>query len=127
MAALDLHDQIYGYWNGKLLVTITAIDTSLQGDDQTVMTIVKGFAGISPSPKTRTINFEGVVPATTGLEFEIEKSFRDSIQAEVKLQFGGSGKKLISKGYAGAVNIKGGVGQTTTVSFTFTGEPSIFA
>ncbi len=122
----DLHDQLYAYFNGKLLVTITGIDTTLQGDDQTVMTIVGGFAGITPGPKTRNINLDGVVPATTGLEFEMEKCYLQSKLVEFKLQFGGSGKKLITKGYLGPVNIKSGVGQTTTVSGSFTGTPAIF-
>ncbi len=42
--ALDLHDQLYIYFNGKLLVNVTSIDSTLAGDDQTVMTIAKGFA-----------------------------------------------------------------------------------
>lgn len=124
--ALDLHDQIYVYFNGKLLVTVTGVDTTLQGDDQTVMTIVKGFAGITPSPKTRILTIDSVVPATSGLEGEMEKAYRDSIEVEFKLQFGGSGKKLITKGYLGPVNVKSAVGQTTTVSTSFTGTPAIF-
>jgi hypothetical protein len=68
-----------------------------------------------------------VVPATEGIEVDMEAAYRDSKQVEFKLQFGGSGKKLITKGYLGPVNCKSGVGQTTTVSTSFTGEPAVFA
>jgi len=51
----------------------------------------------------------------------------DSEEVEIQIQEGGpGGKKCVSKGYIVNVPRSGGVGQTTTISFTFRGEPSKF-
>jgi hypothetical protein len=125
--ALDLFDQVFIELNGLLLSDNTSITTDLMGDDQDVLTTVKGFGGITPSPKMRTISADGVVPTTTGIEVDMENWFLNSTEVTAKLVFGGSGKSCISKGFMKKVTVAGGVGQTVKVSFEFTGTPSAFA
>src|SRR5215468_7357927 len=116
MAAPDIYDQIYAYINGGLLVESTTIQTALESDDQKIMTLVKGFAGITPSPDVRTVKVENVVPST-GFEFDFEKAKKERQLIELKLQSGATGKCMISKGFILHVSIEAGVGKTLQVSF----------
>ena len=125
--ALDVYDQAKLYLNGELLVENTSIKTGLVGDDQVVNTTVKGFAGISPSPKMRTIEGDNVVTVTKGMAIKAEKAFLESTEVEFKIQLGGTGQKVITKGFFGPVSLSTGVGQTSTMSFSFNGTPSAFA
>lgn len=123
---MALYDQIFLFINGGLMAENTSIDTELSSDVQQVMTIVKQFAGITPSPIVRTVTAENVVPLT-GFEFDFEQKFIDSEEIEIMLQQGGSGKKTTSKGYFTGVPVSSGVGKTATVSFSFVGTASAFA
>lgn len=125
MAAPDIYDQIYIFLNGQLLAESTQIQTSLESDDQKIMTLVKGFAGITPSPDVRTVKVENVVPSG-GFEFDFEKAKKERQLVELKLQSGATGKAMTSKGFLLHVSIEAGVGKTLQVSFDFVGEPSTF-
>ena len=125
--ALDLYDQVFIEMQGLLLSENTSVSTDLTSDDQDVMTTVKGFSGVSPSPDMRTISCENVVPATTGIEVDMENWKLNRTEVTVKLIFGGNGKSCITKGFLKKVSVSSGVGQTTKVSFEFTGTPSAFS
>ena len=123
--ALDVYDQIYPYINGKLLAEAVSVQTGLESDDQKVMTLVKGFAGITPSPDVRTVKAENVVPST-GFEFDFERAKKERWLIELRLQSGATGKSMTSKGFILHVSIEAGVGKQLMVSFDFVGEPSLF-
>ncbi len=123
---MAIYDQVYAFYKGALISEQTSVETSLESDIQRVMTLPKGFAGITPSPHIRTIKVENVVPIG-GIELEIEDAFRNSEEVELQLQLGGSGQKCTSKGFIESVQISSGVGRTTTLSFSFVGEPSVFS
>ena len=125
--ALDLYDQIFIELNGILLAENTTISTDLMGDDQDVETTVKGWTGLSPAPKKRTISADNVIPATTGIEVDMENWFLNSTEIPVRLVQGGSGKSASGRGYVRKVSVSAGVGQTTKVSFEMTITPSAFA
>lgn len=125
--ALTLYDQVFIEMQGKLLAENTSVTTDLTSDDQDVMTTVKGWSGVSPSPDMRTISADGVIPATTGIEVEMESWKANRTEVTVRLTFGGSGKSCVTKGFLKKVTVSGGVGQTSKVSFDFTGTPSVFA
>ena len=122
---MALYSQIYLYMNGILLAENTTIETSLEADIQDVMTIAKNWAGITPSPITRTVTGNNVIPLS-GVEFDFEQKMMDSEEVELMMQEGGSGKKCVTKGYITNVPRSAGVGATTTISFTFKGTPSKF-
>lgn len=123
---MALYDQVYAYIDGGLMAEAISINTALEGDNQPALTIVKGFAGITPSPKTRTISVESAVPST-GFEFDFEQAFLDSAEVEIVLQLGSNGKECTSRGYFTTVPVSAGVGQAATISFEFTGTPEAFA
>lgn len=124
--ALELYDQMFIELNGKLLAENTSLSVDLTSDDQDVMTTVKGWAGVSPSPDMRTISGEGVIASTTGIEVEMEQWKLDRTEVTARCIFGGSGKSCISKGVIKKVSASAGVGQTAKVTFEFTGTPSAF-
>lgn len=125
MADLQLYDQVFAWIDGKLLAENTSVSVEQQGDDQDVMTVVKGFAGVSPSPKKTMVSFENVVPIV-GFEFDAFKSFNETSFHVLRLQLGGSGKQLNTKGVVRAPKMGSGTGQTTTLSFEFHGAPARF-
>lgn len=125
--ALTLYDQMFIEANGQLLAENTSISTDLTSDDQDVMTTVKGWSGVSPSPDMRTVSAENVIAATTGIEIEMEKWKLNRTEVTLKLTFGGSGKSVVTKGIFKKVSATSGVGQTAKVTFEFTGTPSAFA
>jgi hypothetical protein len=123
---MALYDQIFQFVDGALAAENTTVDTEITSDVQQVMTIPKGFAGITPSPHVRTITSESVVPVT-GFEFDYESAFLNSQEVEITLQQGGSGKKTTSRGYFTNVAVSAGVGRTNTVSYQFVGTAEPFA
>jgi len=125
--ALTLYDQVYCEMQGLLLSENTSITTDLTSDDQDVMTTVKGWSGVSPSPDMRTVSAENVVPATTGIEVDMENWKLLRTEVTMKLIFGGNGKSCVTKGFLKKVTVSSGVGQTTKVTFEFTGTPSPFS
>jgi hypothetical protein len=122
--ALDIYSQTFPYINGSLLAESVSVQTGLESDDQRIMTLLKGFAGITPSPDVRVVKIENVIPST-GFEFNFEKAKKDRQLIEIKLQLS-SGKSMTSKGFITHVTVESGVGKTTQVSLDFVGEPSIF-
>lgn len=123
---MQLYDQVYIYINGQLLAENTSISTNLEGEQQEVMTTVKGFAGISAGPDKRVISLENVVPVK-GMEFKIEEAYLNKAELEIRLQFGGSGKQCNTKGFVRpGVKIDAGVGKTTTNAYELVCEPSKF-
>jgi len=124
--ALELYDQLFIELNGKLLAENTSLSVDLTSDDQDVMTTVKGWSGVSPSPDMRTISGEGVVASTKGIEVDMEQWKVDRTEVTARVVFGGSGKSFVSKGVIKKVSASGGVGQTVKVTFEFTGTPSVF-
>ena len=112
--------------DGGLAAENTTVDSEIVSDIQQVMTIAKGFAGVTPSPHTRTISAESMVPVS-GFEFDYETAFLTTQEVELTLQQGGSGKKTTSKGYFTNVAVSAGVGRSATVSFQFVGTAAAFA
>lgn len=123
---MAIYDQLFMHVDGGLAAENTTIDTELVSDIQQVMTIAKGFAGVTPSPHTRTVSAESVIPIS-GFEFDYEKAFLETQEVTLTFSQGGSGKKVTTKGYFTNVSVSAGVGRTATVSFQFVGTASAFA
>jgi hypothetical protein len=123
--ALDIYDQIYLYINGSLMAEAISVQTGLESDDQRILTLAKGFSGITPSPDVRTVKVENAVPST-GFEFDFEKAKKERRQIEIRMQSGATGKQCTSKGFLTQVSIDAGVGKALMLNFEFVGEPAIF-
>lgn len=122
---MPLYRNMYLTINQILLCENTSIETSLSADIQDVLTIQKGWAGITPAPITRTVTANNVVPLS-GVEFDFEQKMMDNEEVEIQLQELGSGKMCVTKGYITDVPRSTGVGAVTSISFTFKGNKSKF-
>lgn len=122
---MAIYNQIYLSIDGLKLAENTTIETSLDADIQDVMTIVDGWKGITPAPTTRTVTASNVVPLT-GAEYPFEQAMKENWEVELLLEEGNTGKKCMTRGYITNVPRSAGVGQTTTINFTFKGFPSLF-
>lgn len=101
------------------------MESALEADIQDVFTIVRNWAGITPAPVVRTVTGNNVVPLP-GVEFDFEQKMLDFEEVTCTMQEGGSGKMCVSDGYIVNVPRSAGVGQTTTINFSFRGTPSRF-
>lgn len=125
MASVSLYDQFYVFADGSLLVENQTIELSLESDDQDVMTIVKGFAGQTPSPKKIMASFQNVIPSE-GFEFDAMAYQLYSTPTTFRFQSAATGKSLISTGFIRKAKVSAGVGKTTEQTFEFHGGPGLF-
>lgn len=122
---MALYSNCVVYIDGILLANNTDIESDLVSDDQEVMTIPLGWAGISPSPDKRTASCTNVCPIA-GEDYDFEGAKLNRTNVELKIQQIGSGKSCVTKGYILSVKRSGGVGKTSNVSFEYTGTPAKF-
>lgn len=123
---LQVYDNIYVYMDGLLLQENTEVQISWEGDDQDIFTLVKGFAGISPSPKKIVVQLTNMAPPT-GSEFNAAKAFIESTKHTLKLQKGATGEVIESEGFVRTPQTTAGVGKVTNENYSFHGEPKYFA
>ena len=122
--ALEIYDQAYVSIDGQLLEEATSVETNIENNDQDIFTLVKGFAGQTPSPKKRVTTVENVL-LQSGFEFDFEKAETESWIVELGVTLG-SGAQLLSNGFIRNVRMSAGVGQSMAVTFEHHGEPSVF-
>lgn len=123
--AAELYDQVYADWNGILFAEATKVSIEWVDNNQVVETIVKGFAGLSPSPKHIMVTFTNAVNSS-GFLVNIAEKFLADEAGILRLRLGSSGKSMTSKGFFRNPKMDAGVGQTTTEDFGFIGEPASF-
>lgn len=125
MGAPRIYTQILLTIDGILAQEVTTIEVSNENKDQDVETMVRGFAGTTPSPDKTVIKVETFIPAV-GFEIDLQGREKGRKVVELACVALGNGTKLTSRGYIRNVAIKSGVGQNTTCSFDFVGEPANF-
>ena len=125
MSEPGVYDQVYPSLDSQLLGEATEIDSNLEDQSQDVATLLKQFAGVNPGPIKRVTKITNYVP-TLGMEYPFEKKQINKEVVELGLQFGGSGKKVLSKGFLFNVSVTAGVGKNVTVSFEHHGEAVAF-
>jgi hypothetical protein len=111
--------------NGVLITEGTEVETTLENNDVDVMTILKDWAGITPSPQKRVTRITSAVPVA-GLEFAFEAKQRAREVVELTVQNIGDGTMVKTKGLIRNVSRKSGVGQAMTLSFEHHGQDSEF-
>jgi hypothetical protein len=119
--ALQVYDNIYVFMNGVLLQESTQVQISWEGDDQDIFTLVKGFAGISPSPVKIVIQLTNVAPPT-GSEFDAPGAFIAKTKQVCKLQKGATGETIEVECFVRAPATSAGVGQVTNENYSLHGE-----
>ena len=101
---MQYYDRGYLYANGAVLGESGGGSIEYQGDPQPVATLLKDLAGFTPTPKSAMITVDSFVPAA-GFDFDAVTKFLTGEFVTMKLQFGGSGKKMTATGVVLAPSI----------------------
>lgn len=121
---MELYDQLYPYFDGALAPDATEVSIGYESDQQEVVTLVRGFAGISPGPVKLVVSCNGAVPTTDSFAQKITKAFLNSAELPVRVM-SASGKKIETTGFIrSGAKIDAGVGKTTTFSFEVVCAPA---
>jgi hypothetical protein len=119
----QVYDQLYIFWNGDLLQENTSAEIDLDGDDQDVLTIPKGWAGQTPSPKKTMVRLGNVVPPT-GQEVDAWEYALTSKKGTMRVTSGATGKSITSEGFIRKPKLSAGVGKNVDQNFEFHGTPA---
>lgn len=119
MGNAQLYALLFEYADGQLLAETQNVTVTRQTGAQRVLTLAKGWSGVSPGAAVSEIMVEGAVPAA-GFEFDAGKKLATLVIT--KLYTLGPGGKI----YKGEVIIMGdtlkqGVGQPATYTFNAEG------
>lgn len=114
MPGSGLYDLLFVRVNGELLAENLEVDVTLESDIARVLTIAKGFAGITPGSPVVMIKFKQAVPIS-GMEFDFFNSLLNSIPVELEVQLGGSGSSLTmpQAWVIGPVSLSTSIGKAT--------------
>ncbi len=123
--AASVYDQLYVYLDGNLLMENVSLSIDLEGDDQDVLTIAKGWAGQTPSPKKTMAQLANVIPPE-GQEVDAWKASLLSEKHKMRFQSAATGKTLESEGFIRKPKIAAGVGKTADQNFEFHGTPGLW-
>ena len=109
---LQVYDTIYAFLDGIFLQELTDSDLSWAGDNVRVMVLVVALSHMMPA---------------TGSEFDAPSAFVNVTIHELKLIKGATGQTIISQGFIEAPKANAGVGKASTESYTFVGQPNVWA
>jgi hypothetical protein len=125
---MAIYDQVFAQANGALLSENTEIDTELTSNIAQILTIVKGFAGISPGSLIRTVKFKNAIPVS-GPEFDFERFMAFSIPFQLMLTLGASGKRVVmAEAYViGPSTMSSSIGKATEQDVMIVGKGTPFA
>jgi hypothetical protein len=124
---VDLYGQFYPYFDGALCPDAVKCTIGYESDQQEVVTLVKGFAGISPGPVKLVISYSGSVPTGDTFAAKVIKAFLNSAEIPIRVVAIG-GQKIETTGFIRpGPKIDSGVGQTTTLDFEVVCSPAELA
>lgn len=124
--ALQVYDRAFLYIGGQLAVEAESVEVEFQGDPLPVATIVKDFAGVTPTPKSVKVNVSEFVPTQgTNLDDAI-KYFLATKKVQIAVQRGGSGKIIKAEGFLTAPKISSGASDHTKATYSILCEAKPF-
>lgn len=113
---MAIFDRCFAFVNGAVLSMADGGTLEGQGDPLPVDTIMEELAGFTPVPKHMMLSGSMFVPPE-GFEFDVFKEWAETNEVTFKLQFGGSGKFLVTKGCLDAPTLKWGAADHTKIDF----------
>jgi hypothetical protein len=120
---MPIYDLGFVKVNGDLVTENTENDISIESDITRVLTIPKGFSGITPGSPVVVLTMKSAVPIT-GQEFNFARMMVRSIPCELQWQLGASGEQVtLDEAYVvGPVKLASAVGKTTEQDVTLVGR-----
>lgn len=119
--ALQLYTLAAIYVNGALLSEESSVGIDRDTNAQQVLTVAKGFAGLSPGAQMTMINVDNAVPSA---DFELNPDKFMKGLAVVEITVFAAGRTLTTKGFVIKDNFQHAVNSDSKLSFSFIGEPS---
>lgn len=107
------------YWNGRKLAEEASVKLTRDSKAQPVVTVARGFAGMSPGAKDITISVENAVPAA---DFELNPGDYIGELRVGEITLFAAGKTLSSKGFITKDDFSHAVNSEAKLSFEFMGE-----
>lgn len=121
---MDLYGQFYPYFDGALCPEAMEVSIGYESDQQEVVTLVKGFAGVSPGPVKLVISYNGSVPTADTFCQKVTNAFLNTAEVQIRVM-SVSGQKIETTGFVrSGAKIDAGVGKTTTFSFEVVCAPA---
>lgn len=117
--ALELYTNASVTVEGALLAEEVSLSIDRETRAQEVLTVHKGFAGLSPGAKILTATIDNAVPSS---DFELDPStYMDELRV-VEVTFYVAGKSLTSKGFIIGDTFGHAVNTESKLNFKFVGE-----
>jgi hypothetical protein len=120
MASPQIYTLSYITINGRLLAEHVTASLQRMSNANTVLTLGKGFAGVSPGAKMCTISVENAVPSAN-FEYDPGDDISNNAIVEIGV-IGPGGKSAVSRGYIGKDSFSQGVNSEAKMSFEFQGS-----
>lgn len=122
---MDLYGQLYSYVDGALCDNQTKCTIKYESDQQEVVTLVKGFAGITPGPLKLVVGYSGSVPTNDSFAQKIFKALLNAAELPVRVM-DVAGRKIETTGFVRpGPGMSSGVGETTTLDFELVCQPAM--
>lgn len=120
MAGNQLYEQAAIFLDKNSLAEVESFDVTHVSGASNIVTMVKGFAGISPGAKMTQITGKSAIPRA-GLEYDaIDKLQNDT---EVEVVYFRAGKKVSCKGFITECKEQYSASNPSAFDFTFVGVP----
>jgi hypothetical protein len=116
LSSLQLYTLIFFVGDGTLLAEEQQVDVRRTSGSQRVLTVAKGFAGVSPGAGLVEIDVTNAIPSG-GFEFNMGQKIMGLIPLDVQV-IGPGGKSLRSKAFVEHDTIKHGVNQDASYMFS---------
>lgn len=115
--ALSFYDRFFVFINGAVDGEAASATLEYQGEYIPIATLLKDFAGVTPTPKMCKVSIEGFVPSA-GFSVDAPKLFLAGSFVDVKLQYGGSGKAFKAKGIMQPPTLSSSATEASKISFS---------
>jgi hypothetical protein len=122
---VQLYSLLFAGINGTLLAEEQEIDITRTTNAQIVLTVAKGFAGVSPGAAMCEVDITNAIPAG-GFEFDMGKAMAGLIPIDVQVD-GPGGTQMRGKAFVMKDSIRHGVNQEAKYSFSCTMAMALFS
>lgn len=123
-SSAQLYSLLYVVTNGTLLAEEQSVDMSRTSNAQTVLTVAKGFAGVSPGAAMIEVDVTNAIPSG-GFEFDMGAKIAGLIPIDVQV-LGPGGKSTNGKMFVVSDTIRHGVNQEAKYTFKALGALALF-
>lgn len=118
MAESQLYSSAFVTIDSSILSEASSVSVSRKSGASNVLTLAKGFAGVSPGANMIEVKVTNAVPAV-GFEIDFSKMIGNLVPVEIGIF--AAGKQLISKGFITEDDLKKAVNGDATLDITFVG------